>query len=759
MSFLFNKRSFFVAVFVLFFGLLFSQNAFSQRVTGTVYDSGSRRPLAGANVFIAGTSVGTYTNEEGRFSLVVPEGKTLITVSFVGYETREIQIKDDLIIYLIPSVSLEELIIQGVRADKNDPVAESTVQRRELKEVYNGEQPVFFLDQLTPAIFSFSESGTRLANYGSMRLRGIGQERINITLNGVPLNDMIDQGVFFSNFTDIGNSFESVQVQRGVGTSSNGLASYAGSVNFESVNLENREQGGSIELGAGSFNSYRLNTSLSSGMINNKWSFYGSYSRIMSDGYRYNTFTDAQSFFFSGGYFGEKDLVRITAFDAGSRNGLGYAAVAQSDLESDPRTNYLNENDQDDFSQRLVQLQHTHIFSESLSTTASLYYGGAGGDFFFTYSDVGGDLAQINYPLYNDHYGLMFNAFYETGDLDLSTGIHGYIFERVNEESISPGFEDPYYRETSDKNEISWFGKAEWDLQPFKLFADVQIRRAELSIQPDFDFIGIAPEEDIIRSWTFINPRIGITYALSDNASAYASAGRMGREPTRIDILGGFSLGAANYAQALQDNFDPEYVNDYEAGVKLSYQNLALNTNLFYMDFQDEIAPIGEVLAFGVQRRRNIPDSYRTGIEVEWTYLPVRKLSLQGNLTYMQSEIKSFTTGDGQTFSNKTPILSPEWIINGKATYNLTDQISIGTGIKYVGESYLELTNDPAFILPSFFVLDGVVSYQTGPVSVRLEVNNIADEIYYSSGAPVGNEPGYFVNAGRNFFVSTRLDF
>ncbi|MDZ7689611.1 MAG: TonB-dependent receptor plug domain-containing protein [Balneolaceae bacterium] len=241
------------------------------------------------------------------------------------------------------------------------PIVQSIVRQRELEQVYNGEQPVFYLEDLTPAIFSYSESGTRLANYGSMRLRGMAQERINMTLNGVPLNDMIDHGVFFSNFTDISNSFESVQVQRGVGTSSNGVASYAGSINFESVNINDREKGGQVELGLGSFDSYRMNTSLSSGMINDKWSLYGSYSRILSDGYRYNTSTNAYSFFFSGGYFGEKDMIKINAFDARSKNGLGYSAVAKSDLQNDPRTNYLNENDKDDFGQRLGTVAASHI--------------------------------------------------------------------------------------------------------------------------------------------------------------------------------------------------------------------------------------------------------------------------------------------------------------------------------------------------------------------------------------------------------------
>lgn len=737
---------------------LFAQ---TQTITGTVYNAETEEPLTEANVYVTDTNKGTVTGSDGTFTLEVSDDVETLTVSYVGFEPKEVEIEENLTIYLSPSAYMEGVIIQGVRADEDDPVAQSNVSKAELEKVYNGEQPTFYLEDLTPAIFSYSESGTKLANYGFMRLRGITQERINMTLNGVPLNDMIDHGVFFSNFTDISNSFESVQVQRGVGTSSNGVASYAGSINFESVNIEDREQGGQVELGLGSFNTYRMNTSLSSGMIDDKWSFYGSYSRILSDGYRYNTHTNARSFFFSGGYFGENDLIKINAFDANSKNGLGYEAVAESDLENDPRTNYLNENDKDDFGQRLVQLQHTHIFSDQFSTNASLYYGGAGGDYLYTFLDEDGNQQQINFPLYNDHYGMMVNGFLEAGNWEISSGIHGYIFDRVNEESFAPDFENPYYYETSDKKEFSWFAKAEWMHNDWKIYGDLQIRTNRLSIQPDYDYIGIPPEGDLVKEWTFINPKVGVSYDVNQNMTAYASAGRMGREPTRIDILGGFALGSANYDQARADNFNPEYVNDYEGGIKLNYQNLSVSANYFYMDFKDEIAPIGEVMGFGVQERRNIPDSYRTGAEVEWNYLPVDFLSFRGNLTYMQSEIDSFTTGAGNTYTNNTPTLSPEWIVNSEIQFTPLNNFTVGLSGKYVSDSFLEITNDPQMILPSYFVMDATLDYNVKNITLRLEINNLSDEIYYSSGAPVdtdfdgvNDEPGYFVNAGRNLFLS-----
>src|SRR5699024_2829697 len=345
----------------------------SQTTGGKVLNKETNQPIVGSNILVTGTHNTKVTNTDVELAISVAQEAETLRISYVGYETRQTVFEDNMTIYLQPSLRLEEILIRGVRAEKDDPVAQSTIHKKELKSVYNGEQPAFYLEDLTPAVTSTSESGTKLANYGSMRLRGLDQMRINMTLNGVPLNDMIAQNVVFSNFTDISGSFESVQVQRGVGTSSSGTASYAGSINFESVNLEGREQGGQLELGAGSYNSYRFNADISSGMIDDHWSFYGAFSRITSDGYRYHTNTDARSFFFSGGYFGENDMIKVNAFDAGSKNGLGYSVVAESDLEADPQTNYLNENDKDDFGQKLVQLQYTHKFNDRFSTNTSLY--------------------------------------------------------------------------------------------------------------------------------------------------------------------------------------------------------------------------------------------------------------------------------------------------------------------------------------------------------------------------------------------------
>jgi iron complex outermembrane receptor protein len=215
---------------------------------------------------------------------------------------------------------LEEVTISAVRAAEDAPVAQVTVNRKTIERQFFGQDGAFLLENLSPSLVSYSESGTGLSNYGQMRLRGIDQTRINITLNGVPLNDMIDQGVFFSNFVDFGNSVESVQIQRGVGTSSNGVSSYAGSINFESISLANAKPSAELQFTGGSFNTLRASAEVSTGLQENRTAFYARVSRIQSDGYRYNTSTAANSLFFSGAYFGKKHAFKFTGFAGQSQN-------------------------------------------------------------------------------------------------------------------------------------------------------------------------------------------------------------------------------------------------------------------------------------------------------------------------------------------------------------------------------------------------------------------------------------------------------
>lgn len=672
---------------------------------------------------------------------------------------------------------LEEVTISAVRAAEDAPVAQVTVNRKAIEKQFFGQDGAFLLENLSPSLVSYSESGTGLSNYGQMRLRGIDQTRINITLNGVPLNDMIDQGVFFSNFVDFGNSIESVQIQRGVGTSTNGVSSYAGSINFESISLANAKPSAELQFTGGSFNTLRASAEVNTGLQENRTAFYARVSRIQSDGYRYNTSTAANSLFFSGAYFGKKHAFKFTGFAGQSQNGLGYTPVPLAQIQQDPRTNLVSENDIDNFGQYLFQLQHTYRIGEKSSLVSTVYHGGAGGDFPFGYDD-NGSFTQINYPLYNSHWGLMSNYNIKSESAgDFAIGLHAYTFNRRNVEYIIPNRNAPYYQDKSTKDEVAVFAKWEKAFSlgstandNFKIFADIQVRQLALNLGADESFLGEEPAIPT-RDFTFINPKLGFSYQLNQNWQLYTSLGRSGREPTRFDILGAVAVNGSNIGLARDVNsVQAEYVNDLEFGTRWNSENLSLQMNLFYMQFENEIAPIGEYIAAGfVQVYLNQEASSRQGIELNGTwdisntfFNKSNMLSLGGQLSLLQAQISSYQANDSsEVFENVTPILSPQVNALLNLTYAPIKGLSFTLGARYLGEQFMELTNNEDLTVPSSLVLNLSANwkfYKEHALSVQL--NNLTNELYYTYGAPDFNGgPAYFVQAPIHAYATLRLVF
>ena len=763
------KKPLIIFLLILISGSVIIVNA--QNLKGQVIDLETNEGLYGVNVFLLEKNVGVVTDEEGYYELQRPNLGSKIRFSYVGYEVVEIiyQGQDTLDVALKPSINLEEIVIKSIRAGEYAPIARVIVDREKIEKIHVGQDALFMLESTTPSLITYSEAGTSFSNYGQFRLRGIDQSRVNITLNGVPLNDMIDQGVFFSNFTDFSNSIQSVQVQRGVGTSTNGTASFAGSINFESVSLLDDQPSGELELVGGLFNTYRGSVGVKTGLLKNKTAFYTRFSTFKTDGYRYHTGTNAYSFYGSGGYFGKKDLIKITGFVGRSKNGLAYSPVAISDIKVDPRINYINENDIDNFGQGFLQVQHTHIFNEYATMASSIYYGGAGGDFPWGYIDDSGSLVQINYPLINDHVGIMsnINTTSKNERLNISAGVHAYTFRRTNLESIIPDNKNPYYEEHSQKDEFSLFGKAEYLIGKTRFFADIQLRTLRLVIHPDK---ALLPDEDVItKKWSFVNPRIGINYALNETKQLYASFGSTGREPTKIDIFGGFNLNPSNLESVKRDDVKPEFVSDIEAGMFFRYPSFKGQLNVYYMLFRDEIAPIGAYVPEGfLQLRKNMPHSYRRGIEFDFIWELVNNLSFSGNFTFMDSEIEEYNPDeDPNTYKNVLPALSPEFITKGELNYQVFSWLGFSFSGRYVSESFQEPTNKQLFKMPAFFVSDLGASFGFGQGhSFDFFLNNIFDQQYFTYGAPVDldwdgifDEPGYFVQPPRNFYARLVLKF
>lgn len=756
--------------------------ATAQTVTGTVEDASNGEALYGATILQKGTQNGTVTTPDGSFTLDLrPDAGSVLVVRFIGYYRKEITVEPNaaerpLTIALEPaSFRGSTIFVDDVRVNEDAPVTQTTIKRTEIEQDNIGQDPIYTLERLTPSVLTHSDSGTRFANYGYMRLRGMDQTRINMTLNGIPLNDMIDQGVFFSNFNDFGNSIQSVQVQRGVGTSTHGTASYAGSVNFESRNIVMDEPSAGVKLSGGAFNSYRLSSEVNTGSID-QFGLYTRFSKTGSDGYRDNSGTESTSFFLSGGYFGTNNIFKVTAFTGRTKNELAYTPVPVDQIRQDPRSNTVSEHDEDDFGQQFLQLQYGRSFSDRLSLTSSLYYGGAGGDFPVGYPGGDGEFVQQVFGLENDHYGVQSTVRYDgLNGLDLSGGIHAYRFDRVNSEHFEPESENLFYSDTSRKDEFSSFVKASYRTGDIEFYGDLQLRLVNLSLNPDVGFLtsqGVAASEiDVpLRSWTFLSPKVGVSYFLSERFSVYASYGRSGREPTRHDILGSTNINAANL-EVVSDRHSvrAEYVNDYEGGLRYRSPSFAAKLNGFYMQFSDEISPTGEFIPEGfIQLRENIANSRRTGMEAEWRWQAARMFSLSGNATWMQTNIRSFSPGGSdQVYEDVESILSPNWLVNSSAAFSPIDRFDLTLSGRYMGEAYLELTNREDMILPSFFVMDLELDARIrSNISASLKVHNLFDELYYTNGSPLdtnfdGNydTPGYIVQPPRHLFMEVQIRF
>ncbi len=728
-------------------------------ISGKVINE-QNEPLPGANVFISSLELGAVASTDGTYQLNnVPSGAYTLEVSFVGYQTQRLPINltenRQLDFTLVETALLSEAVmVRAIRADKLSPITQKTIDYEELNEVFNGQDGAFVLETLAPSIQANSESGTRFTNYGTMRMRGIDQRRINITLNGVPLNDMIDQGVFFSNFTDFTNSVESVQVQRGVGTSTNGTASYAGSISYESVRLNVDAPETTVSMLGGSFNTWQGSAEVKTGLLENNMAFYSRVSLTSSDGFRDHSGTDSYSFFFSGGYFGEKDIIRFTGFNGRTKNQLSYIPVPISLARENPRTNLNFQDDRDDFGQSFAQLEHTRSFTKNTTLTSSVYYGAAGGDFPFGFVDEE-QFVQINYPLFNNHYGVMSYLQHANNTWDVSTGIHAYTFRRRNIEQLVPNFATPYYEDSSVKDEFSAFAKASYTHSNWMFFGDLQARFVNLQLTPDTQFLG---EERTIPlySWQFLNPKVGLTYQINPLQNVYGSFGRTGREPNRSDFLGGVQINAGNI-DFLQDqnNVRAEFVNNYEFGYRIATARTNAQVNFFYMDFENEIAPIGAFVdQFFIQLFANQEDSYRRGVEFDWSSKLSDKWRLLGNATYMRSVISRYQPeGSAEVFNNIRTPFSPDVFVNARLQYSPLKRLQVEFHTRYVGDSFTELTNNPDFVLPAYWVNNLRLSTKIGKhYSFEVEVNNLFNELYFTDGAPVGNELSVFAQAPRHFF-------
>lgn len=725
-------------------------------IRGTVRDISTRAPVPGVTVQVVGRIQGTITDSLGRFTLDAEPGVRL-RLSRIGYAPREVTVADSVLdVALTPAArALEGVTVTALRAsgtrDAGAPITQRVVTQEQIERQYSGQEMPFLLST-TPSVTVYSDGGA-YSNYTYFRLRGIDQTRVNITLDGVPLNDAEDQGVFFSNFPDLANSMQSVQVQRGVGTSSQGVASYAGSINFESVSLAGTSRRGEVQLSRGAFNTTRGSAEWQSGLLPGGLAIYGRVSAQDTDGYRHNAGNRSTGAFLSAGYFGERTSAKLTALTGVSRNELSYLAASIDDIRADPRNNPLPPSDRDRFDQTLVSLAVTRLLGASSTLSATAYTVDAGGDYDVTF---GPDISNFN--LASRVTGAFATYNRQVARWTLSTGLHANSYYRDHFLFLRPDLSTELYRNRGEKDDASAFAKVAFEAGRLTLFGDLQGRRVWYSYRPDAN-AGIAASS---TSWSFLNPKIGATYSARPDLTLYASLGSNGREPARNDMFAGFDnvdTTNADFVGPL-DRVRPERVNDFEAGITHRGRYMDVSVSAFAMRFRNEITPIGELSYIGLPLRKNVRSSSRDGLEVDLTWRGLSRAVIGANAAWMRARIAEYTDdATQQTFRDVPPLLTPAFTANQSVRVALTRSLSLGVDGRYVSRSYLANTGDGRFVTPPAWLMDAALTWSPGRVSVLAQLRNAWDRRFFSGGYTDGTTSYYYVAAPRNLIVTTKFGF
>lgn len=635
--------------------------------------------------------------------------------------------------------TLQEVVVT-YQADKQTPITFQNISSKDIKAKSTGQEPSFLLSE-TPSITNYSDAGNS-QGYSYFRLRGIDQTRINMTLDGVPLNEPEDQGAYFSNYPDILNSVSKIQIQRGVGTSKNGVASYGGSVQLFSPNLADSTKT-TFGLGYGSFNSLRVFGEYNSG-IKNKKALYVRASQIYSDGYKYHSSNNSQSVFLSGGFFHDKSIWKLNFLVGHQQNYMAWIGVSDSLIDIDRRTNANSKQEKDRFLQTLTQLKNSWQIGQFSSLETSIYHTFLKGNYGFDFNNflsLSSTDELYNYAFQSNLFGFFSNYTLSKKQFNLISGVHGNIYNRQHtgsEKAIGQ-----LYQNTGYKNEISVFTKVDYSLKWFAFFVDVQYRYV------NFDYKGSVAFQKL--DWHFINPKAGLSASLNNNSILYYSLGFTGREPTRNDMFGGNDdLLADSSGNAILSNTNPEFVLNHELGFRFQKRKMNFNTNLYYMDFQNEIVLDGKFGPNGLALTNNVEQSFRAGIELSIAYKVSKHFSLVNNSSFNYSRITEQT----ETFS---PILTPPIIINQEVIFS-KNKFTIALSGRYQQQSFIDFANEEK--VNGYFLLNSRASYNINDFQFSVFLNNITNTKYFNQGyVDFDGSNKYFVQAPTNFYASIQYSF
>ncbi len=578
---------------------------------------------------------------------------------------------------------IEGVLVRAIRANEQAPISQRTIGRAEITQRHFGQDVPMLLQNAAPSMTSHTETGTAWG-YSYLRLRGIDQTRINITLDGVPLNDMEDQVLYFANLADLMSNVQSVQVQRGVGTSSAGTASFAGSVNFETMPVARRDAGGDVQLQMGSFGAQRVSASFNSGLTDSKFAVYGRASALRTNGYRDHSGVMGRSAFVGAGWFGARDVIKLTTLVGLLADTLSYTGATLEQLAQNRKFNPLQPDERDKFGQQLVSLAYTRALQNGGSVSTTLYRNSASGN--YDYIELPD---RYRFNLAHTWYGFTSAYNVERGVWRLNTGVNANTYQRAHRGYLQPS--TTLYDNTGHKQDASAFAKLSVDAGRARWFADLQGRYAKFRYEPDAN----AGIDERSIDWTFFNPKAGVTYQLATGLAGYVSYGITSREPARNDLFAGDDdLNSGNVADYGDfTRVKPESVRDAELGLTFTRTSLDLSANLYSMDFRNDIARIGAPTASGAILRRNVGNSYRRGVEIDAAYRGISRVVLAGNATWSQNRIAQFTDssrGAPVVRRNVTPLLTPAFISSHRIEVSPTNRFMVSLEGRYQSRAFLD---------------------------------------------------------------------
>lgn len=774
--------------------LLFTSLSWGQsNITGTVIDQ-NQNTIPGVVLHLDNSQYYQVSDSKGQFSFVnLKDGRFKINCHSLGYRDTTIEVSlpanAQVKIILQPKLFLaEEVVVQATRSGDKLGLTSQTLDKEEIEKLNTGQDLPYLLQFLPSAVVT-SDAGNGIG-YTGIRIRGSDATRVNVTINGIPLNDAESQGVYWVNLPDFASSTQNIEVTRGAGSSTNGGGAFGGTINILSQQLNDSAFVTSSNA-FGSFNTLKNNVSFGTGLLNNHFSFEGRLSKMTSDGYVDRAKSDLKSFYFSTAYRDQKNLIRLNVFSGKeityqSWNGIpesrwkgdvdgmlayidrnGLSEVEANNLLSSGRTYnyYTYKNQNDNYQQDHYQLLMSRSLNKSWVANIALH--ATKGKGFYEEYKYDQELAEYGMSTAGSPDSLITssdlvrrrwldNWFYGAtwsiqgnvnqklhltfgGAANRYDGIHfGEVIWARN--AGNSELTNRYYENDARKDDINSYAKADITIsQKINFYADVQYRHVNYSFLGPNEF-GTFLQQEV--SHDFLNPKAGFSYMHNSNLSFYASASVAQKEPNRSDYV----------ESSNKSRPKAEKMIDYEAGTKWTGRTTRAGLNFYYMDYTDQLILTGKVNDVGSYTRSNIQKSYRTGIEFETAVQISKKIILQGNITFSENKIPTYTEfvdaydvnfdylGQEEVqYKNTSIAFSPSMIASGALHYVPIERSEISFIAKYVSQQYLDNSQSKESELPAYVVGDIRMSYEISKSKLpgfkfNLLLNNIFNTLYVSNG-------------------------